>query len=131
VDGEMHGISTSVFIIIEFNLNGDEGYEKLKLHMLYDDAFIAYLNGAEVYRTKNITNDVPGSAAASGHEASGTFDEYDITAFVDELAIGPNVLAIHGINTSADSSDMLVLPKLLGGVFDEALLPGHGSSAPE
>jgi len=123
VESEMYGVGTSVFVIIEFNLNGDEGYEKLKLHMLYDDAFIAYLNGAEVYRTNNITNDVAGSATASGHEASGSFDEYDITAFVGELETGRNVLAIHGINTSAGSSDMLVLPKLLGGVFDDTLLP--------
>jgi hypothetical protein len=122
VHDQMYGVSTSVFIIVEFNLKGDEDFEKLKIHMKYDDAFIAYLNGVEVYRTKNITNAVPPSAAAGGHEASDSFDEFDITAFVDELATGRNVLAIHGINTSTSSSDMLVLPRLLGGVFDETQL---------
>jgi len=116
---QMFGISTSVFILIEFTLDGSEDFDKLELQMIYDDAFIAYLNGTEVYGTDNITNPVPGSATADWLEADGSFDEFDITAFMDELVAGRNVLAIHGINSSTGSSDMLILPKLLGGVMDE------------
>jgi len=117
---QMFGINTSVFIIIEFTLDGSEDFDKLELQMIYDDAFIAYLNGVEVYRTDNITNDAPGFATADWVEADGSFDKFDITGFKDELVAGRNVLAIHGINSSTGSSDMLVLPKLLGGVIDES-----------
>ncbi|MHC4742163.1 MAG: FN3 associated domain-containing protein, partial [Planctomycetota bacterium] len=119
VGAQMSGLETSVFIRINFNWDGSEDFDKLELQMIYDDAFIAYLNGEEVYRTTNITSDVPGSASANWLEASGTFDKFDITAFKDRLVVGQNVLAIHGINASTGSSDMLILPKLLRGVIDD------------
>jgi hypothetical protein len=115
------GTHTSVFIIIEFNLDSIEDFDKLALEMIYDDAFIAYLNGVEVYRTRNITNDIPGQAAANYLPVDpADFEEFDITAYMDELVVGRNVLAIHGINSSTGSSDMLILPKLLGGIIDES-----------
>ena len=118
VGAEMYGLETSVFILIEFTLDGGEDFDRLELQMVYDDAFIAYLNGVEVDRTDNITNATPGSATANWLEADGSYDKFDITDFKDELVGGRNVLAIHGINASTGSSDMLILPKLMGGTID-------------
>ena len=115
---EMRGISSSVFTRIEFNLGQSPEFDKLELYMRYDDGFVAYLNGPEVCRSTNVTNDTPGSADAGGHEAGSSFDKFDITAYQNLLVVGTNVLAIHGINASKTSSDMLVLPKLLGRVVE-------------
>jgi hypothetical protein len=104
--------TTSAYCRIEFQYSGADA-ESLTLSMKYDDGFIAYLNGVEVCRTSNITNATPGSASASNHEASATsFEDFDISAYKGLLVEGVNVLAIHGINYSTSSSDMIVLPKL-------------------
>lgn len=114
---EMYGISTSIYCRLEFVHDGSD-IETLTLRMKYDDAFIAYLNGTEIYRTANITNATPGSAMASpDHEASATvYDEYDVSGYKQLIVSGTNVLAIHGINTGSTSSDMLIYPCLVATV---------------
>ncbi|MEN6306310.1 MAG: CotH kinase family protein [Anaerohalosphaeraceae bacterium] len=113
VEAAMYGISTSVFCRVEFVHDGS-AIEALALRMKYDDAFIAYLNGTEIYRTPNITYSTPGSAMASpGHEASATtYDAWDVSAYKQVITAGTNVLAIHGINNGSTSSDMLIAPVL-------------------
>ncbi|NLH17394.1 MAG: hypothetical protein GX455_12525, partial [Phycisphaerae bacterium] len=113
----MRGVSSSVLCRMEFNYD-DQEYDRLKLDMRYDDGFVAYLNGDEIVRSSNVNNDIPGSAFAFGHDAQSTYEEFDISGFITSLALGANVLAIHGINSSPTSSDMLVLPRLIGLVED-------------
>ncbi|MBN1844442.1 MAG: lamin tail domain-containing protein [Sedimentisphaerales bacterium] len=117
VEAEMYGISSSVFCRIEFENDGAQTPELLELHMRYDDGFIAYLNGGEVELADsgNIVDAVPGTAAAyPAHEAGQAYVIFPVTAAIDRLQPGTNVLAIHGINASATSTDMLILPKLVG-----------------
>ena len=42
------------------------------------------------------------------------FEEIDISEFIDDLTPGDNLLAIHGLNASATSSDMLISAELDG-----------------
>ncbi|MBN1817581.1 MAG: chitobiase/beta-hexosaminidase C-terminal domain-containing protein, partial [Sedimentisphaerales bacterium] len=109
----MRGVSSSVFCIMEFMYDG-RIYDKLMLDMRYDDGFVAYLNGDEITRSDNIDNDIPGTAFAFGHEAQSTYEGFDVSEFRSSLVLGRNILAIHGINSSSTSSDMLVLPRLIG-----------------
>jgi hypothetical protein len=113
VEGSMYNKSTSVFLRIGFNYDGIKPIEQLILNMKYDDGFIAYLNGTEVCRSTNISNDTPGSAQAANHEAGTSYESFDITGHKNLITAGTNVLAIHGINYSTTSSDMIVLPRLL------------------
>ena len=112
VESNMYNISTSVLCRVEFTYDGST-VDQLYLHMKYDDGFVAYINGTEVCRSSNVTNDVPGSAAAGSHEAGTSLEEFDISSFSSVLDTGTNVLAIHGINQGQKSSDMLALPKLI------------------
>ena len=114
--------STSVFVRIEFNWDGSEEFDKLELQMRYDDGFVAYLNGERALRSENVTNEIPGTASATNHEAAAAFEQFDISDNIDDLVVGTNVLAIHGINYSTGSSDMIVLPKLIGKTINEAPL---------
>jgi predicted outer membrane repeat protein len=91
----------------------------LVLTMDYDDAFVAYLNGVEVARN-NIAGSPPAhnTLAESQHEASGGNinpnppEKYDISAVINHLAAGMNVLAVQGHNVSLTSSDFSLIPSL-------------------
>ena len=112
VESAMYGRSTSVYCLIEFEYDASVKIEQLILKMRYDDGFIAYLADFQVARSGNITNSTPGSAVAGSHEAGVVYEEFDITGYQDILRNGKNVLAIHGINQSRTSSDMIISPIL-------------------
>lgn len=83
--------------------------DSLTVGVRYDDGFIAYLNGQVVAEQNAPSNASWNSNATSGHPdtAASGFIKYDISDFADHLVDGPNVLAIHSLNTSG-SSDMLI-----------------------
>jgi len=114
----MYGRATSVLCRIEFETNSALVWDRLQLQMKYDDGFVAYLNGTEIARSPNVGSDIPSRASASNHEAGNAYEPFSITQHAPLLLTGRNVLALHGINTSRSSSDMLVLPKLVGQIID-------------
>jgi hypothetical protein len=88
----------------------------------YDDGWIAYINGVEVYRSQEMPAGVPTwDANPASHEASnGLTPDYgdliDISsAGVSALQNGTNVLAVGVYNRvplSPPSSDLVIVPKL-------------------
>ena len=91
---------------------------ELVLHVDYDDAFIAYINGHEIARAnighvgESIAHDRPADA---GHEAlllQGQPPELFDVADLSVLQGGTNVLAIQVHNMSFGSSDMTLIPFL-------------------
>jgi hypothetical protein len=89
-------------------------YSSLLLKVRYDDGFIAYLNGTEVAR-RNFTgtprwNSV-GSADNPDAAAVGQ-ETIDVSTFVRVLKSGANLLAIHALNGTIDSSDFLISVEL-------------------
>ncbi len=113
--GDMHGQNTSVYIRIEFEIWDPSVFDLLTLRMKYDDGFVGYLNGELVVATPNAPGSPEWNSKASfGHEASATeYEDFDITDWIGALLPGKNVLAIHGLNVSLTSSDMLILPELI------------------
>ncbi|MCP4189550.1 MAG: hypothetical protein GY768_02860 [Planctomycetaceae bacterium] len=108
---------TSVFVRIPFQVESLEDLNDLTLRMKYDDGFIAYLNGTEVAR-EGVGNGVARYDMTSrGHADSQAveFENIDISAFVNQLRVGGNVLAIQAVNSSTSSSDMLMVPELVDG----------------
>ena len=54
---------------------------------------------------------------SQGHSDSQAL-EYEnvvVSSFIDQLRVGENMLAIHAVNTSTSSSDMLMVPELVEG----------------
>lgn len=112
VEDDMYNGNKSVYVRIPFNASGLAEIDELVLKMLYDDAFIAYINGREVARSAYVPALVQwDSGADNGHEATG-YESFDITEHKDALLEGPNILAIHGFNLGITSSDMIILPEL-------------------
>lgn len=119
---EMRGATprTSAYMRIEFQVDDPLIYQKLQLHMKFDDGYIAYLNGVKIdERNAPITPAWDSSATTAGQEAKvDAYEVFDVSSSVSELVAGTNVLAIHGMNGSASSSDFLILPELSAGVPD-------------
>ncbi len=109
----------SVFIRHTFTIDDSSSINQALLHVDYDDAFIAYLNGQEVARS-NIG--VPGTPVSYNQTADGdhgaTIDDggnpekFDIGFAKSFLNNGENVLCIQVHNKSSSSSDMSLIPYL-------------------
>ena len=110
-----HGVS--LFVRHAFHLDNTEDVIQGLLHIDFDDAFVAYLNGQEIAR-ENIGR--PGvrvrynQTADQSHEAvmyqGGKPTAYEIENISGILQPGKNVLAIQVHNVSRSSSDLTLIP---------------------
>lgn len=114
VESEMYNIRSTCYIRIPFSMQLSEldGNNNLRLNMLYDDGFVAYLNGTEIARAKAPAYTSWSSGASDNHEAL-QWQSFQISEFVDILQEGENLLAIHGLNRSINSSDFLISTELI------------------
>jgi hypothetical protein len=84
--------------------------------VMYDDGFVAYLNGTEIGRAGMPSGAASASTLApASHEAGNRYETFDWSARRSLLRAGDNVLAVEVHQSSASSSDL---------VFDMALLLG-------
>jgi len=121
----------SIYMRKVFTVADADNYSEAFLHIDYDDAFIAYLNGEEIARG-NIGN--PGDptphdqpADTGTHEASiyqgGAPEQFEIDRIGSILREGGNVLAIQVHNIGTGSSDMTAIPFLTLGVKNRPAEP--------
>ena len=113
---------TSFFMRAPFALDAGNLPENLTLRVKYDDAFVAYINGVEVAR-KNTRNDVNGfDSRARGHSnrEAVVYENISLSSKISQIDLGENnVLAIHVLNSSVNSSDMLMSLELVDGVVSD------------
>ncbi|NQV34627.1 MAG: lamin tail domain-containing protein [Phycisphaeraceae bacterium] len=123
--GAMRYTNATVYCRMAFDVQDATDLASLTLRMKYEDGFVAYLNGIEVARDNAPT----GNALTWNASARATREDSDAQAYVDfllspesldALVLGRNMLAVHGLNTNANSSDLLVLPELVGVVVSNA-----------
>ena len=110
----------SVYARFEFNLTDPAEVDTLDLGMIYDDGFVAYLNGVRVAASDNapaspVWNSTTNNDQRPDSVVVEDYVSFDISEHRGLLQAGNNVLAIHGINASTSSSDMLLIPRLLAG----------------
>ncbi len=116
-EDQMYGKATSLYLRFPFeieDLSAVGAAKSLRLRMRCDDGFVAYINGHEVARSNAPDSLSWNSSAPSTSDDSALmkFSPYDITRHKDKLKVGRNVLAIHGMNNSKGSSDLLVFAEL-------------------
>ncbi|MBL7219448.1 MAG: lamin tail domain-containing protein [Phycisphaerae bacterium] len=115
-EGKMLGVNPSLWTRIEFTGSEElSGMETLALSMMYDDGFVAYLNGVQVAQRNEPVTLAWNSSAAAVHPDSEAvvYEEIDLTPHLGLLREGANVLAIHGLNFGVSDSDFLISPKLI------------------
>ena len=114
---DFQGTNTSVFVRLPFTADSSSQYTQLALRLKIDDGFVAYLNGAEVARSSNVLGTAPlpwnaETTQSTNDSQALNFAVFDLTDNASLLRDGQNVLAIHGMNASLDSSDFLLVPEL-------------------
>jgi hypothetical protein len=111
------GGNSTVYIRIPFSIASRDELDaiaRLRLEMADDDGFVAYLNGQRVAAHNDPAELTWDASATAGVEASpGSPVAYDITDFIGSLEVGGNLLAIHGLNSSTASSDMLIVTQMV------------------
>jgi hypothetical protein len=108
----------SLYIRKSFHINDVNEILKAVLHVDYDDAFVAYLNGVEIARANIGITGIPPAyndpANISGHEAriyqGKSPDRYDVESIKNILVTGENILAIQVHNVDITSSDLTMIP---------------------
>jgi len=114
LEADMFGTNTTAYVRVPFELEDAFLIYSLALRIKYDDGFVAYLNGQEVAR-RNAPEGVGWNSQSTRtrlDSESVEFEAIDISSFVSLLEDGPNVLAIHGLNSSDTSDRFLVVPEL-------------------
>ena len=109
--------TTTAYTRFEFDLQDPGAVNTLTLGMMYDDGFVAYLNGVRVAADFEPASPQWNSSATDGRGDGVVLEDFvsfDLTAHLDALVAGTNVLAIHALNV-AGSSDMLMIPRLVAG----------------
>ena len=121
--GQMHYKATSLYLRFPFELgelDSINAAKNLLLRMKCDDGFIAYINGHEVARMNAPENAQWHSRATSSSDdgANSTFAAFNINKHRDKLHKGRNLLAIHGLNISPESTDFLMVAELQTNAHD-------------
>ena len=126
---KMFYTNASCYIRIPFDLPLDASqWAELVLRVRYDDGFVAYLNGVEVARDR-APEQLPWNATATeAHDDTSAvaFTEFSISAHVEALRLGENILAIHALNNQDASTDFLFSAQIAG--VDAASLSNSGIS---
>ncbi len=115
VQAQMSGVNASAYLRVPFSVSNPGALQSLTLRMMYDDGFIAYVNGQEVARRNAPASAQWNSAATAAHPNAQAyvFEDINISDFLSSLQAGNNVLAIQGLNQSASDSDFLIVPQLV------------------
>jgi hypothetical protein len=114
--GSMFNVNGSAFVRVPFNYSGSgNDLDSLTLRMKYDDGFVAYLNGTKIAEANAPTNPLWNSLSTAAHDdpQAIVFVDFNVSNFKHLLNNGQNVLAIHAMNTTLGSSDLLILPELI------------------
>ncbi len=122
-EDQMYNKSTSLYIRFPFeiiDLDSIRSTRKLLLRVRCDDGFVAYINGEEVARSN-----APSKTGWNSKARKSTQDwqslnlvTHDITSHRNRFKYGRNVLAIHAMNHSKSSSDLLMTAELQVNDFD-------------
>lgn len=118
---EMSGVNATCFIRIPFSIPDQatlDAVDTLTLNMRYDDGYVAYLNGTRIAaRNDPPLADLDWIATSSAQQPDSRaviYDPEDVSSHIDQLVVGPNLLAIHALNRRESSSDLLIMALLTG-----------------
>ena len=112
---------TCVYVRIPFTVTNPAEFTTLQISLRADDGVAAFLNGVELATENAVASPAWNATTSSRNDSqSVVYRSTDVTAKLPNLRAGTNILALHGVNTSASSSDLLV----------QAILTGTKSSSP-
>ena len=122
IEAEMLGVNASAFIRIPFTISDPNAFSLLTLRVRHNDGFVAWINGQLVGEANApnplVWNSAAPTAHASTFPASIVFNPYVLDEesglSTNLFQTGVNLLAIQGLNLTANDPTFLVLPELIG-----------------
>ena len=126
---------STIFLRQNFMVNGRGAITNLVINHQSDDGFIAWLNGAEVWRYNVPSGDLAYNATASGaaNEPNGVGAGYIVATLTNSAVLrlldGTNTLAIMALNQSKTDSDFGFNAQLYYFPVDTSLVPPRLVSA--
>ena len=114
----------TIYMRIPFTVTDIDELASLELLMLYDDGFVAYLNGELIAQVNAPASPEWNSSASGTHSDSlaVVYQEFSVDQHLGKLVEGENVLAIHGLNQSNNRTDFLIGPRLDSSRATEAFI---------
>jgi hypothetical protein len=116
---------TTVYFRTSFYVPNVAFVHSLWLHMMYDDGFVAYINGHEVQRAHLPAGPVSHGTLATGHEANDTYESFDLASARAFLRDGSNSLAVEVHQVSPSSSDLVFDASLDGDAWVDPPPPAY------
>jgi len=115
VQAPMFGSNPSAYVRVPFTVSNPPAVQSLTLRMMYDDGFVAYVNGQEVARRNAPATTAWNSPATAPHSGAPAlvFEDINISDRLGTLQAGNNVLAVQGLNQSSGDANFLILPGLV------------------
>jgi hypothetical protein len=110
--------SLSIYTRVQFTIDDVGEVLDLTLGVDYDDGYVAWINGIEVFRSSQMpAGPIDWNTDSSSHESSNDsspdYELEDISGLgIPALQNGLNVLAIGVWNKSAGSPDLVLVPQL-------------------
>lgn len=132
-DSDRRNDTNSCFIRYRFDLADNNAISTLLLRVMYDDGFVAFLNGTQVEAQNEPIGPLTWQSEAllqNSDPRAQVFQSFNITAFKNALVEGPNILAIHALNFDSTSSDMLLSCELIDSIPSSGTGAGIPSSQP-
>ncbi len=129
IESQMYNTSKTFYTRIAFDRTETRIVDTMTLKIQYDDGFIAYLNGQKIAERNAPAYPTWESEASDSHESGTEGEEIDVSAYINSLKQGENILAIHGLNVIIDSSDLLILPELT--IHEEVVAPSEPDESAE
>ncbi len=114
---ELPESTQAAFVRMEFDVPDQANISTLLLNLRYDNGFVAYINGVEVARD-NVPDVVDWSSDATRGSRRDSLamepEEFDLSEHAGDIREGKNVLGIHLLNHSSDTTDLLLAVELTG-----------------
>jgi hypothetical protein len=112
----MYGTISSCYIRIPFTVDADElaTFNYMTLKARCDDGFVAFINGVEA-ASINKPDPFEWNSSCANRSDSTEFVDLPVSEHLTALHAGDNILAIHAMNQSTNSSDFLISVELIAG----------------
>ena len=125
VRAAMQNVNPTAYVRVPFTLPSDSAeISQIRLEVIADDGFIAYLNGTAIGESNAPTGTPAFDSTASGSRRNSEILAapivIDASDFIDQLQEGQNYLGLHLLNLNASNSDALISPTLKIGIAGEA-----------
>lgn len=114
------GQNPSAFVRIPFVVDNPDLINALSLRVKYDDGYVAWLNGKRI-GSANAPETLSWNSAATADHAVGLVDTLLVSASPGTLKPGKNILAIQGLNRTANDPTFFINAELVGqGIVKES-----------